>query len=123
MFAAVVPRAAFGSTAATDLVTDLRSRAASLGVADIKIGGTTALFVDVSQRITGRFPWVIALVLAVSLAFLIVAFRSIVLAFKAILLNLLATGAALGITVAVFQHGIGESALGFHSSGFLQIYL
>ncbi|WP_223885750.1 MMPL family transporter [Nocardia colli] len=123
MLAAVVPRAAFGSTAATDLVTDLRSRAASLGDAEVKVGGTTALFVDVSQRITGRFPWVIALVLAVSLAFLVVAFRSIVLALKAILLNLLATGAALGITVAVFQHGIGESALGFHSSGFLQIYL
>ncbi|MFD6158286.1 MMPL family transporter [Nocardia sp. NPDC060256] len=123
MFAAVVPRAAFGSTAGTDLVTDLRSRAAALGNAEVKIGGTTALFVDVSQRITGRFPWVIALVLAVSLAFLIVAFRSIVLALKAILLNLLATGAALGITVAVFQHGLGESALGFHSTGFLQIYL
>ncbi|MFI6047666.1 MMPL family transporter [Nocardia sp. NPDC051321] len=123
MFAAVVPRAAFGSTAATDLVTDLRSRAASLGDAEIKIGGTTALFADVSQRITGRFPWVIALVLAVSLTFLVVAFRSIVLALKAILLNLLATGAALGITVAVFQHGVGESALGFHSTGFLQIYL
>ncbi|MFI6165990.1 MMPL family transporter [Nocardia sp. NPDC051052] len=123
MFAAVIPRAAFGSTAATDLVTDLRSRAASLGDAEIKIGGTTALFADVSQRITGRFPWVIALVLAVSLTFLVVAFRSIVLALKAILLNLLATGAALGITVAVFQHGVGESALGFHSTGFLQIYL
>ncbi|MFI7003130.1 MMPL family transporter [Nocardia sp. NPDC050175] len=123
VFAAVVPRAAFGSTAGTDLVTDLRSRAAALGNAEVKVGGTTALFVDVSQRITGRFPWVIALVLAVSLAFLIVAFRSIVLALKAILLNLLATGAALGITVAVFQHGVGESALGFHSTGFLQIYL
>ncbi|WP_378739629.1 MMPL family transporter [Nocardia brasiliensis] len=123
MFAAVVPHASFGSTAATDLVSDIRSRASSLGDAEVRIGGTTALFVDVSQRITDRFPWVIALVLAVSLAFLVVAFRSIVLAVKAIVLNLLATGAALGITVAVFQHGIGESALGFHSSGFLQIYL
>ncbi|WP_107655289.1 MMPL family transporter [Nocardia suismassiliense] len=123
MFAAVVPRAAFGSTDAADLVTDMRSRAASLGDAEVRIGGTTALFVDVSERITGRFPWVIALVLAVSFAFLVAAFRSLVLAVKAILLNLLATGAALGITVAVFQHGIGESALGFHSTGFLQIYL
>ncbi|WP_194835312.1 MMPL family transporter [Nocardia sp. XZ_19_369] len=123
MFAAVVPHAAFGSTDASDLVTDMRSRAAALGDAEVRIGGTTALFVDVSERITGRFPWVIALVLAVSFAFLVAAFRSIVLAVKAILLNLLATGAALGITVAVFQHGIGESALGFHSTGFLQIYL
>ncbi|PXX62487.1 RND superfamily putative drug exporter [Nocardia tenerifensis] len=123
MFAAVVPHAEFGSSAATDLVTDMRSRAATLNDAEVRVGGTTALFADVSQRITGRFPWVIALVLAVSLVFLIVAFRSIVLAVKAILLNLLATGAALGITVAVFQHGIGESVLDFHSTGSLQIYL
>ncbi|WP_405162422.1 MMPL family transporter [Nocardia sp. NBC_01499] len=123
VFAAVIPKAAFGSTAATDLVSDIRSRASTLGDAEVRVGGTTALFVDVSQRITGRFPWVIALVLAVSFGFLVATFRSIVLAAKAILLNLLATGAALGITVAVFQHGIGESALGFHSTGFLQIYL
>lgn len=59
----------------------------------------------------------------VSLLFLIVTFRSIVLAVKAIALNLLATGAALGLTVTVFQHGVGQSMLGFQSSGFLQVYL
>ncbi|MEV6100284.1 MMPL family transporter [Nocardia sp. NPDC051981] len=50
-------------------------------------------------------------------------FRSIVLALEAILLNLLATGAALGITVTVFQHGVGQAVLGFHSAGFLQVFL
>lgn len=38
-------------------------------------------------------------------------------------MNLLATGAALGITVAVFQWGIGESLLDFTSPGFVQVYL
>ncbi|MFG1797223.1 MMPL family transporter [Nocardia sp. NPDC049149] len=123
MFAAVIPKTTFGSTAATDLVSDIRSRAASLSDAEIRVGGTSALFVDVSHRIVSRFPVLIALVLAVSLIFLVVAFRSIVLALKAILLNLLATGAALGITIAVFQTGIGEGILGFQSTGFLQIYL
>lgn len=123
VLAVVVPEVAFDSTAATDLVADIRSRAMDLDGVEIRVGGTSAAFADVSHRITARFPWVIALVLTVSLAFLIVAFRSIVLALKAILLNLLATGAALGLTVAVFQHGVGESALGFHSTGFLQVYL
>ncbi|MFI9511000.1 MMPL family transporter [Nocardia sp. NPDC052566] len=123
LLATVVPRESFDSTTVAELTTDIRSRATAIEGARVLVGGTSATFADVSQRITARFPWVIALVLTVSLAFLIAAFRSIVLAVKAILLNLLATGAALGITVAVFQYGIGESVLGFHSAGFLQVYL
>ncbi|WP_431957899.1 MMPL family transporter [Nocardia lijiangensis] len=120
---AVVPKEAFDSTAVAELTDEIRSRATEVEGAEVHVGGTPATFAEVSERITDRFPWVIALVLTVSLTFLILAFRSIVLAVKAILLNLLATGAALGITVAVFQHGIGESALGFQSTGFLQVYL
>ncbi|WP_280361895.1 MMPL family transporter [Nocardia wallacei] len=123
VLASVVAKDAFDSTRVSDLIADIRSRATSLEAAEVRVGGTSATFSDVSRLITARLPWVVALVLAASLAFLIVAFRSIVLAIKAILLNLLATGAALGLTVAVFQHGIGESALGFHSTGFLQVYL
>ncbi|WP_067719735.1 MMPL family transporter [Nocardia yamanashiensis] len=123
MLAMVVPKDSFDSTAVADLTADIRSRAGDIVSAEIRVGGVPAAFADVSGQITGRFPWVIALVLAVSLAFLVYAFRSIVLAVKAIALNLLATGAALGITVAVFQGGFGESLLGFHSTGFLQVYL
>lgn len=123
ILATVVPRASFDSSDVAELTADIRSRATTVADAQILVGGTPAVFADVSERITARFPWVIALVLTVSLAFLILAFRSIVLAVKAILLNLLATGAALGITVAVFQHGIGQRLLGFQSTGFLQVYL
>ena len=53
------------------------------------------------------------------LAFLLmlVTFRSIVIPIKAILLNLLSVGAAYGVLVLVFQHGHGESLLGFTSNG------
>ncbi|MBF6213326.1 MMPL family transporter [Nocardia puris] len=119
----VVPTESFDSPSVSQLVDDIRSRATEVEGAEILLGGTPAVFADVSDRITERFPLLIALVLAVSLAFLIVAFRSIVLAVKAIALNLLATGAALGITVAVFQNGIGESVLGFQSTGFVQVFL
>ncbi|WP_327140820.1 MMPL family transporter [Nocardia sp. NBC_01327] len=123
MLALVVPKDSFDSTAVADLTSEIRTRARTVESAQIVVGGVPATFADVSSLITSRFPWVIALVLTVSMAFLVFAFRSIVLALKAIALNLLATGAALGITVAVFQHGLGESLLGFHSTGFLQVYL
>jgi uncharacterized membrane protein YdfJ with MMPL/SSD domain len=48
---------------------------------------------------------------------LLITFRSIVIALKAIVLNLLSVGAAYGFLVAVFQWGWGENILGFQSNG------
>ena len=47
---------------------------------------------------------------------MLVAFRSLVIAVKAILLNLLSVAAAYGVLVLVFQHGIGKGLLGFGST-------
>jgi uncharacterized membrane protein YdfJ with MMPL/SSD domain len=58
---------------------------------------------------------VFAFVLVFAFALLLVTFRSIVIAAKAIVLNLLSVGAAYGVLVAVFQWGWGESLLGFRS--------
>ena len=46
----------------------------------------------------------------------LVAFRSIVVAIKAIVLNLLSVAAAYGVRVLVFQHGVGKGLLGFSST-------
>jgi RND superfamily putative drug exporter len=54
-----------------------------------------------------------AFVLSLSFVLLLVAFRSIVIPIKAILLNLLSTGAAFGLLVLVFQDGRLSDALGF----------
>ncbi len=121
-----VPRVAFDSVDADALVRNLRTNAADAGRDDgptILIGGSSAEFVDLADEMTAKLPLVIALVLVCSLVFLFIAFRSVALPLKAILMNLLATGAALGITVAVFQWGIGEAALDFTSPGFVQVYL
>jgi len=48
---------------------------------------------------------------------LLVTFRSVVVAAKALVLNLLSVGAAYGVLVAVFQWGWGSGLLGFHSNG------
>jgi putative drug exporter of the RND superfamily len=53
----------------------------------------------------GSFPYALALVLFLTLILLTRAFRSIVLAVKAVLLNLLSLAAAFGIVVLIFQQG------------------
>jgi uncharacterized membrane protein YdfJ with MMPL/SSD domain len=70
-----------------------------------------------------RTPIVFAFVLGLAFLLMLVTFRSIVIPIKAIVLNLLSVGAAYGVLVLVFQHGIGESLLGFHSTGTIANWL
>ncbi|OZF46909.1 MMPL family transporter [Rhodococcus sp. 14-1411-2a] len=122
----VVPSVPIDSTEAADLVGSLRAQAVAAGDTDgtsVSVGGTTALVVDASDEISGKFAGVVAAVLAFSLFYLAVVFRSVVIPLKAVAMNLLVTGAALGATVAVFQWGWGSSILGFESPGYIQVYL
>jgi len=64
--------------------------------------------------VIGPAPWVIAFVLGLTLIFLTVVFRSVVVAGTAVVLNLLSVGAAYGLLVLVFQHGVGSGLFGFH---------
>jgi hypothetical protein len=66
---------------------------------------------------------VFGFVLIFAFGLLLVSFRSIVIALKAILLNLLSVAAAFGVLVAVFQWGWGESLLGFQSNGGIAFWL
>jgi uncharacterized membrane protein YdfJ with MMPL/SSD domain len=70
-----------------------------------------------------KAPIVFGFVLVFAFGLLLVSFRSIVIAVKAIVLNLLSVGAAYGVLVAVFQWGWGESFLGFHSNGGIASWL
>jgi uncharacterized membrane protein YdfJ with MMPL/SSD domain len=84
-------------------------------VADVNVSGSTAESVDGSKQLKAALPIVFAFVLALAFLLLLVTFRSIVIPIKAIVLNLLSVGAAYGVLVLVFQHGIGASVLGFHN--------
>jgi RND superfamily putative drug exporter len=81
------------------------------------VTGSTASQVDWTASMRRTAPLVFAFVLLFAFGLLLVSFRSIVIALKAILLNLLSVGAAYGILVAVFQWGWGESLIGFESNG------
>jgi RND superfamily putative drug exporter len=81
--------------------------------AEVLVGGTTSENIDYFDSVIGPAPWVIALVLGLTLIFLTVVFRSLVVAGTAVALNLLSVGAAYGLLVLVFQHGVGAGLFGF----------
>jgi putative drug exporter of the RND superfamily len=105
-------------SAAVSAVRHLRSRtvpAAFAGTgAQVLVGGTTSENIDYFDSVIGPAPWVIAFVLGLTLIFLTVVFRSVVVAGTAVVLNLLSVGAAYGLLVLVFQHGVGAGLFGFH---------
>ncbi|MET9390525.1 efflux RND transporter permease subunit [Streptomyces sp. NPDC006624] len=123
----VVPKVPVDSSAATELVEDLRDDVipglTARAGPRMLVGGETAQFVDLSDETLGKLPVVMAMVLTLSFFYLLVVFRSLLLPLKAVLLNLLATFAAFGITTWVFQKGHLEGLLDFTSVGFIQVYL
>jgi RND superfamily putative drug exporter len=77
------------------------------------VTGDAAYTLDVVNFYAQGMPLVMAFVLTLSFLLLLVAFRSIVIPIKAIILNLLSTGAAFGLLVLVFQDGWLHEQLGF----------
>ena len=73
------------------------------------VTGVAAVDRDFVHAIYGTFPYVLAFVVILTLILLTRAFRSIVLAVKAVILNLLSLAAAFGIVVFIFQEGHGSS--------------
>jgi RND superfamily putative drug exporter len=102
---------------AVDSVRRLRSQLvpAAFAGADttVLVTGTTAENIDYFDVMSRWLPIVLVFVLALSFGLLTVAFRSLAVAGTAIVTNLLSVGAAYGLLVLVFQHGVGAGLLGF----------
>ena len=118
-----IPLAGDGSNSRSqDALTKLRDTIvpATIGKtpdARADVGGFTADSRDFTQTMKSHVPVVFGFVLAAAFLLLLVTFRSIVIAIKAIVLNLLSVGAAYGVLVWIFQDGHLQSLLGFHSNG------
>ena len=106
--------------AAIDAVRALRSDTvpAIFGETDaaVYVTGETAEEIDYTELMDFWLPRIIAFVLVLSFVLLTIAFRSVVLPFKAILLNLLSVGAAYGLLVLVFEKGVGAGLLGLRET-------
>ena len=80
--------------------------------ATLQIGGIPALNADYQTIVANRFVPVMAMVVGATLLALLVGFRSLFAAVKAIVLNLLSVAASFGALVLVFQDGHGSGLLG-----------
>jgi uncharacterized membrane protein YdfJ with MMPL/SSD domain len=105
---------------ATDAVRELRRevipRAFTGTDAQVLVGGDTAEELDYHDTVGWWRVPVFIFVLGLSFILLTIAFRSIVVPLKAIVLNLLSVGAAYGLLVLVFQEGIGNEIFGFQEA-------
>jgi RND superfamily putative drug exporter len=90
---------------------------------DLADGGTvTASFEDLADRMASRLVVFVLAVLGLSLVLLVLVFRSIIVAVKAVLLTMLSLGVAYGVLVAVFQRGWAKEAFGIGRTGPLESY-
>jgi uncharacterized membrane protein YdfJ with MMPL/SSD domain len=95
----------------------------TLPAATYAVTGGTANSADANALLKHSAPLVFGFVLTFAFLLLLLSFRSIVIAGKAIVLNLLSVAAAYGVLVAIFQYGWGENLLNFQSNGGIAFWL
>jgi RND superfamily putative drug exporter len=122
----VVPTTAPDAIATSTLLSNIRSadadRLSRQGIT-IGVGGQAAIQLDLAATIHNSFPMTVLLVIASSFLLLLLQFRSIAIAAKAGVMNLLSISAAFGITVAIFQWGWGRQLIGIDHAGPLQSFV
>ena len=101
---------------------DLVKRARALGKAELRgtkgmqvtVGGYTASALDFQADLLERFPLLVALILGATAVMLAIAFRSVLVPIKAIIMNTLSVSATFGLIVLVFQFGVGSQIFGLN---------
>jgi putative drug exporter of the RND superfamily len=111
------------ATATASLVHTLRNDVLPKYHVTTYVTGTTAGNVDFTDQIASRMIILILAVVAIAFVLLTTAFRSVVIAIKAAVLNLLSIGAAYGVIVAIFQWGWGASLIGVHTTSPIPAYV
>ncbi|HWH96239.1 MAG TPA: MMPL family transporter [Baekduia sp.] len=108
----VIPEGSPSSELTSEVVDDVRGTVIPHARVDAHVGGSTAQLLDLADRIGKRLPLIVAVVVALSMVLLLIAFRSAVAPLQAAVVNLLAVGAAYGIVTALFQMGHGATLIG-----------
>jgi len=103
-------------TTATDVVLRARqlARAGLRGTKGmtITVGGYSAAALDFQEDLLARFPLLVILILSATAVMLAVAFKSLLVPIKAVIMNTLSVSATFGLIVLVFQYGVGSQAFG-----------
>jgi RND superfamily putative drug exporter len=106
----VIPNAEGNTSAGTATVAHLRT-ALARAPGHVEVGGNTAQNVDFNSAVYGNFPLMLAVIAIVTFLLLARAFRSVVLAVKAVLVNLISLGATFGFLVLFWQNGHGSNLI------------
>jgi uncharacterized membrane protein YdfJ with MMPL/SSD domain len=101
----------------------LASDTGTVVVSDVQMGGVPAVIQALKERVRQRVPWMMLVVAVVMGAVLGIAFRSVIVPIKAIVLNALSLTASYGAVVVIFQDGAGAGLLGFTASGTSELLL
>ncbi|WP_406107708.1 MMPL family transporter [Micromonospora globbae] len=104
---------------AQDVVRALRDLPGPDG-AEVLVGGRPGADRDLLDSLGSRLPWMALLMAAATFLLLFLAFGSVVLPVKAVLMNLLSIGASFGVVVWIFQDGHLADLLGFTPTGFIE---
>jgi len=88
--------------------------------AEALVTGQNANLVDLLGSLGSRLPWMGLIVCLVTLVLLFLAFGSVVLPVKALIMNVLSLSATFGALVWVFQYGHLASWLGFTPTGTIE---
>ena len=105
--------------AARDLVQAVRDVPAPDG-ARVLVGGESATLADLLASLGRLLPWMALMVVATTFVLLFLAFGSVVLPIKAVLMNVLSLGASFGALVWIFQEGHLSGFLDFTPTGFVE---
>ncbi len=110
----VQPATSPASQQTEQLITTLNSALPPVAGAgtQVYVTGTTAVNVELAEKVAARLPWFIGAVILISFILLMIEFRSLLVPLQAAIMNLLSVGAAFGVVVFVFQEGHGLSLLG-----------
>ncbi|MCA2215189.1 MMPL family transporter [Jidongwangia harbinensis] len=87
---------------------------------DVLVGGRAAIDQDLLDSLADRLPWMALIMAAATMILLFLAFGSILLPIKAVLMNLVSIGASFGVVIFIFQDGHFEDLLRFESTGYIE---
>ncbi len=123
----VIPKGSPQAASTTDLLHTIRNTvvpgAEGGSGLHVLVGGQTAIFEDFAKVLSSKLPLFIGIVVFLSFLLLMTVFRSVAVPLTAAVMNMLSTGAALGIVTAIFQWGWAASLFGIDKTGPIEAFL
>jgi len=110
-----------------DLINTLRTVTVPKALGDSEarayVSGQNAAFIDISNRIYDRAPWFLLYIIGVTVIVLSMAFRSLVIAFKAAITTLISATIGFAVLTAVFKMGHGLNLIGLDRTGPIESFV